>query len=222
MLTLNAGSNTVNFRGREVGSKVDRILITDDPGLVPTDGNVSTFADVLPSNPFYDFIETISRDGVSSGCGDGKYCPSAGVTRAQMAVFLIKSKYGSSYAPPPATGRVFIDVPANAFAASWIEKLAADGITAGCGGGKYCPDAVVTRAQMAVFLLRAEHGFDYIPPPPTGVFGDLDLSDPFTPWIEELAAEGITAGCGNGDYCPNSPNTREQMAVFLVRTFSLQ
>jgi hypothetical protein len=40
-------------------------------------------------------------------------------------------------------------------------------------------------------------------------------------WIEQLAAEGITAGCGNGNYCPEAPVTRDQMAVFLVRTFGL-
>jgi len=33
--------------------------------------------------------------------------------------------------------------------------LAASGVTAGCGGGNFCPDAPVTRAQMATFLSRA-------------------------------------------------------------------
>jgi hypothetical protein len=222
IVTLSAGTNSLTFRGREANSKVDRILITDDPTFVPTDGNASTFADVPPSNPYYDYIETLARNQITTGCGGGDYCPSAGVTRAQMAVFLLKSKYGSGYTPPPATGLVFADVPANAFAAAWIEDLAAKGITVGCGGGNYCPDSIVTRAQMAVFLLRAEHGASYVPPPATGIFGDLLITDPFTPWIEELAAEGVTAGCGGGNYCPNSPNTREQMAVFLVRTFSLR
>jgi hypothetical protein len=138
-----------------------------------------------------------------------------------MAVFLLKGKHGSTYAPPPATGGVFVDVPKTAFAAGWIEELAAEGITAGCGGGRFCPDAVVTRAQMAVFLLRAKHGGNYLPPPPTGIFDDLLLTDPFTPWIEQLSVEGITAGCGDGDFCPNSPSARGQMAVFLVRTFGL-
>jgi len=40
-------------------------------------------------------------------------------------------------------------------------------------------------------------------------------------WIEQLAAENITAGCGNGNYCPDATVTRDQMAVFLVRTFGL-
>ena len=221
MITLSKGTNSFTFRAREAGSKVDRILITDDPAFVPTDGNVSTFGDVPPSNAFYDFIETLAGDQITSGCGSGKYCPSAGVTRAQMAVFLLKSKYGSAHVPPPATGSVFTDVAANSFAAGWIEELSAEGITVGCGGGRYCPDAIATRAQMAVFLLRAKHGSTYIPPPATGVFGDLGLNDPFRPWVEELAAEGVTAGCGGGNYCPNSPNLREQMAVFLVRMFSL-
>ena len=74
---------------------------------------------------------------------------------------------------------------------------------------------------MAVFLLRAQHGSNYVPPPPTGIFDDLLINDPFTPWIEQLFLEGITAGCGVGKFCPNDPSTRAQMAVFLVRTFSL-
>ena len=70
-----------------------------------------------------------------------------------MAVFLLRAKYGAGYAPPAATG-VFADVPLGAFAVDWIEQLAIEGITSGCGGGNYCPGDSVTRAQMAVFLVR--------------------------------------------------------------------
>ena len=41
-------------------------------------------------------------------------------------------------------------------------------------------------------------------------------------WIEQLGAENITGGCGGGNYCPLSNNTRGQMAVFITKTFSLQ
>jgi hypothetical protein len=95
------------------------------------------------------------------------------------------------------------------------------GITSGCGKFNYCPNADVTRAQMAVFLLRAKHGAGYSPPPATGVFDDVDLSHWAVHWIEQLAAEGITSGCGNGNYCPDAVVTRDQMAVFLVRIFGL-
>ena len=222
IFTFSAGANTIRFRGRDTGSKVDRILVTDDPNFVPTAGNVITFPDTLPSNPFFDFVETVGRNQVTTGCGGGNYCPSSGVTRAQMAVFLLKSKYGASYTPPPPTGTMFHDVHTSTFAAGWIEKLAADGITSGCGNGNYCPNAIVTRAQMAVFLMRAKHASGYVPPPPVGLFSDLALTSPFTPWVEELANEGVTAGCGNGKYCPNTADTRGQMAAFLVKTFGLQ
>ena len=71
-----------------------------------------------------------------------------------MAIFLLRAKYGSDYTPPPPTGVLFDDIPANAFAAAWIEQLAAEGITSGCGGGNYCPNNTVTRAQMAVFIQK--------------------------------------------------------------------
>ena len=112
-------------------------------------------------------------------------------------------------------------MPAGSFAAAWIEKLAADGVTAGCGGGLFCPGSPITREQMAVFLLRTEEGAGYTPPPATGVFDDVPVSSPYARWIEELADRGITAGCGGGNYCPTASTTRGQMAVFLVQTFTL-
>jgi hypothetical protein len=44
---------------------------------------------------------------------------------------------------------------------------------------------------------------------------------PFADWVEELALEQITAGCGNGDDCPLAEVTRAQMAALVVKTFHL-
>jgi uncharacterized repeat protein (TIGR03803 family) len=178
------------------------------------------FVDVPEDDPFHDYVETIFRDGITGGCGPGSYCPQDAVTRAQMAVFLLKSEHGSSFAPPACAG-VFGDVPCPSLFADWIEQLASEGITAGCGVGNYCPDAAVTRAQMSVFLLKAKHGSGYAPPACGGVFGDVACPSLFADWIEQLAAEHITGGCGGGNYCPDGPNTRAQMAVFLVKTFGM-
>jgi len=105
--------------------------------------------------------------------------------------------------------------------ADWIEQLAVEGITGGCGGGNFCPDAPVTRQQMAVFLLKSKHGASFLPASCLGVFGDVACPSLFADWIEQLAAEGITGGCGSGNYCPGGPSTRGQMAVFLTKTFQL-
>jgi hypothetical protein len=76
---------------------------------------------------------------------------------------------------------------------------------------------------MAVFLLRAKHGTSYSPPGVGGStgFGDVAPNHWAAPWIKQLVAEGITAGCATNKYCPESPVTRAQMAVFLLRTFDL-
>ncbi len=121
----------------------------------------------------------------------------------------------------------FFDVPQSNAYHDAIHTIAVDGITAGCSAGMYCPDASVLRSEMAVFLLKSEHGgFFYLPPPCTGIFADVECSP--TPasavnWIEQLYRENITGGCSLNplSYCPAGPSTREQTAAFLVKTFGL-
>ena len=196
----------------------------DGVDLYSTQNGPSTiFADVPATYWAWNYIERLYNAGITGGCGSSPltYCPEDTVTRAQMAVFLLRGEHGSTYTPPNASGTVFSDVPSTYWAANWIEQLASEGITSGCGTGVYCPETSVTRAQMAVFLLRAKHGSAYIPPAATGVFTDVPADYWAAAWIEQLAAEGITSGCGNGAYCPDQSVTRAQMAVFLVKTFNL-
>ncbi|HEX5838000.1 MAG TPA: matrixin family metalloprotease [Anaerolineales bacterium] len=196
----------------------------------PTGGNLqfhgTSFGDVAGNHWAWRWIEGLSSAGVTSGCtaNPPNYCPDTLITRDQMAVFLLKAKYGSSYSPPLPSG-VFQDVPTNHWAAAWIERLAAEGITAGCSVSppQYCPSIPVTRDQMAVFLLKAKYGSSYSPPLPSGVFQDVPTNHWAAAWIERLAAEGITAGCNASppQYCPATPVTRDQMAVFIARTYNI-
>jgi hypothetical protein len=181
--------------------------------------------DTPQADPFHGYVESLFRALVTAGCGNGNYCGAAPVSRAQMAVFLLKAKLGNAYVPPPATGTRFVDVPIGSFAADWIEDLAGRGITAGCGDGtRYCPDDPVSRAEMAVFLLKTLLGLAYAPPPATGkIFDDVAADSFAADWIEDLFARGITGGCSEAPplFCPDAPNTRGQMAVFLTLTFRL-
>jgi hypothetical protein len=74
-----------------------------------------------------------------------------------------------------------------------------------------------------VFLLRAKHGASYNPPAVGDTTGFVDVPTNYwaAPWIKQLVNEGITVGCGNGNYCPGTSVSRAEMAVFLVRTFNL-
>jgi hypothetical protein len=76
---------------------------------------------------------------------------------------------------------------------------------------------------MAVFLLKSKHGANYAPPAVGSGTGFTDVLPDYwaAAFVKQLVVEGITAGCGNGNYCPEDPVNRAQMAVFLVRTFSL-
>jgi hypothetical protein len=181
-----------------------------------------SFGDVPPSHPFYRFVETLLHVGVTAGCTGTTYCPDGVTTREQMAVFLLRAREGGAFTPPPCTTAPFPDVPCSSPFAPWVQELVARGITAGCGGGLYCPTAPVTREQMAVFLLKTHDGASFTPPPcTTATFSDVPCASPFAAWVQELVARGITAGCGGGLYCPTDPVTRGQMAVFLTKTFGL-
>jgi hypothetical protein len=188
-------------------------------------GWVADFLDVPGNHQFHENVTRLVSNGLTVGCGGGLYCVSNPTTRGQMAVFLLRALLGFCFTPPPATGTVFADVPVSNIYAAWIEELERQGLTAGCGGGNYCPAASVTRAQMAVFLLNTAYGPGYVPPPATGtLFDDVPLGSFADEWIEDLVARGVTAGCSAAPplYCPANPITRGQMATFVTITFNLQ
>ena len=203
----------------------------------------ATFEDVWPASafsgksttPYYQpWVERLVSAGITAGCSSQVidfngvsdftfryYCPEDSVTRAQMAVFLERGIHGLSFTPP-SVAPTFNDT-AGHWAQNWIEALRNDGITAGCATGLYCPENPVTRAQMAVFLLKSKNGSSYAPPASGSDTGFSDVLTTYwaAAWIKQLALDGITGGCGAGIYCPENPVTRGQMAIFLVKTFNL-
>ena len=74
--------------------------------------------------------------------------------------------------------------------------------------------------QLASVILSYQ--LDVSPAPGTPTFGDVPPSDPAFQYIEALVASGITAGCAGGNYCPDAPLTRRQMAVFIAKALGLQ
>ena len=184
------------------------------------------FVDVPDDHPFSPWINALAASGITQGCGTNppRFCPDLSVTRGEMAVFILRGIHGAAFVPPPAVG-IFADVLLDNPFAAFIEELFNEGITSGCNTSplRYCPFQNVTRAETAVFLLRAIHGAGFVPPAPTGIFADVPLAHPLVAWIEQLFIEGITSGCGTSParYCPDNDITRAEMAVFLVRAFGL-
>jgi hypothetical protein len=191
-----------------------------------------TFTDVPPYHWAWNNIERLYNSGVTGGCATNplKYCPTGYVTRAQMAVFLLRGIYGSSYSPPNPTG-IFSDVPTSHWAARWIEQLYREGITGGCALSplRYCPEDSTTHAQMAVFLLRSKYGRYYSPPSASGsLYSDVPSNHWAASWIEKATQDSIfdtlelnNDGCSFGYFCPETPVTRALMSGLLIRTFNL-
>jgi streptogramin lyase len=126
-----------------------------DPYFPPAVAPPTVFSDVSSSTYLWPWIDQFGREGISTGCGGGNYCPKDPVTRDGMAVFLLRGKNGSSFQPPAATGTVFGDVTTLTYLAKWMEALKAAGITQGCGAGNYCPTGTVKRGEMAAFIRKA-------------------------------------------------------------------
>ncbi|MFA6016814.1 MAG: S-layer homology domain-containing protein [Patescibacteria group bacterium] len=201
-------------------------LLTQAATSTPPPAAGQIFSDVPPSHYAFTYIETLYRANISTGCGVSplRFCPEENITRAQIAVFLLKAKHGSTYTPPPVGSTTsFGDVPITHWAAAWIKEFVIEGNSAGCSAGNFCPDDPVTRAQAAVFLLRSKNGSDYSPPAvgSSSGFTDVPITHFAAAFIKEIATEGITAGCGAGIFCPDSPITRAQAAVFIVRMFNI-
>jgi spore germination protein YaaH len=168
----------------------------------------SWFYDILHSQFLNDII-WLADAGIAAGCGNELFCPTAAVTRGQMAAFLVRA-----LGLPP-TGTDFFTDDGGSIFQSDINRLAAAGIASGCGSGRFCPNGAVTRGEMAAFLVRALG----LPGTGTDFFSD-DAASIFQSDINRLAASGITGGCGGGRFCPTASVTRGEMAAFLHRALT--
>jgi len=183
--------------------------LTNSPGL-----DIDPDWQPIPAFPLVDArfsafnsdIQWVFNEGITTGCSAERYCPDASVTRGQMASFLARAL------DLPNTATDFFTDDETSIHEVDINRLAAAGITTGCAPGLYCPTGLVTREQMASFLVRALS----LPSTGTDYFTD-DEASIHEPNINALAAAAITTGCTATTYCPLANVTRGQMAAFLHR-----
>ena len=137
----------------------DVLFCPEDP---VTRGQMATFlvrALTLPpatSSQFIDItgsiheadVNALVAQGITFGCAANRFCPDDPVTRGQMASFLVRALL------LPIGPDLFTDDQGSPHEMD-INALASSGITQGCGPSLFCPQAPVTRGQMAAFLHRA-------------------------------------------------------------------
>ncbi len=161
-------------------------------------------------------IDSIAAAGITLGCNppaNTNFCPAQDVTRGEMAAFLRRAK-----GLPFVTTDYFWDDNGSTFEDD-INAIAADGITQGCGGGRYCGSVPMRRSEMAAMLANALR----LPQSSTDHFVD-DNGNPLEEAINSIADAGVTLGCNppdNDRFCPDLTVSRAQMASFLTRAFDL-
>jgi hypothetical protein len=225
-LTAGPPGTIVEFTGSDNGSEVTTTrngnwfrakfsVRSPYVAAVIAPGTIPPFVDI-GGLIHYDSIAFIWQRGITKGCNppaNDLFCPDGDVTRGQMAAFLNRA-----LGLPAASKDHFTD-DGNSIFEGDINRLAEAGITKGCNppaNDRFCPEAKVTRGQMAAFLVRA---FGYT----DAGGGDLFIDDDgfvFEADIDRLGTAGITKGCNpptNNRFCPGDGLSRDQMAAFLHR-----
>ena len=167
-------------------------------------------------------IERIAEWGIDAGCGDGRFCPARGITRAQMAAWL----YGAAarlYGVPESVEEIqFLDVADDVWYRPYVQWAVANGVM-GVAEGSFDPDGAVTRADAAEMLVAA---FDHLNA--ASLLRDLFQDAAGMPEDVVLAMEGlyhagVTKGCAVAPlrYCPAEKATRAATASLLARAVLL-
>jgi hypothetical protein len=174
----------------------------------------SIFGDVSTGGWYENYAYALYNNGITVGCGQNplRYCPADEVTRGQMAAFIIRSLFGETFTNT--TAPYYTDVPSDHVFFKYVQKLKDLGITTTTG--TYSVDGIVTREQMAAFIIRAKYGetFTYTTTP---YYTDVPSTDIFFKYVQRLKDDATTTTTGT--YMATNNVTRDQMAAFLGRAF---
>jgi hypothetical protein len=183
----------------------------------------NAFSDVPSTHWAASYVTALYDNAITTGYGGtSEFKPDYDVTRDQMAAFIIRAKEGEPEATYCDSGCYFSDVDTSGWACKYIQRLYDLSITTGYGGtNQYRPELIVTRDQMAAFIIRAlepEPASDYCDS--GSPFADVSISSWSCRYIKRLYERGITTGYGGtNQYRPEQTVTRAQMAAFIGRAF---
>jgi hypothetical protein len=199
----------VDFTGRPDNGQVQSFTVP-----VAIDLPVAhRFDDVWPDSPFFDEVEWMAAEGISTGWPDGTFRPLDDVTRQAFAAFLHRAA-GSPPGPFPDPGFTDIDPHTEPFYDE-IAWMASVGLAEGFPDGSFGPLEPLSRQAMAAFLHRAA-GAPVGPFPDPG-FADVDPTHDFYDEIAWMATTGITTGFHDQTFRSNITVSRQATAAFLAR-----
>ena len=175
----------------------------------PTQPRARMFSDVPEDAWYAEYVNALAKRTIISGDENGRFNPSAGITRAELVKLLVVATgcYDASLVSD------FEDVGADKWYTSYIASAKANAIISGYNN-RAMPEETVTRQDAAVMIAAMTDGggeYDL-------EFSDAaDISEYAYPSVMKAVAAGIMQGMGDGSYAPREGLTRAQAAVVICR-----
>jgi len=185
------------------------VLMTNAEAVTVANAKKADFLDVPKSHTYYDIIMKMRDSGYITGYPDGYFRPNQTITRQHAAAMVTRAVT----LPKTVAFSQFNDVPKTHMYANEINALQQAGIFKADNKGKFYPEKLITRAEMAKILAIAfglEAKVDYS-------FKDVKDDNEFAPYIKALYSKGVITGYRDGTFKPTEALSRQHYAVMLYR-----
>lgn len=191
--------------------------IEDEPAMSapPETEQRASFSDVPQSEWYAGAVDYVYRNGMMAGTSASSFSPGVATNRAMIVSILYRLE-GS----PAADGGTFPDVAAGQYYTGAVAWAAANGIVSGGTDGRFRPNDVITREQLAAILYRYAQfkGYTLVPPASLSAFPDADMVSSYA--VDAMGwavAQGLITGTNRGTLDPTGGATRAQAASILMR-----
>jgi uncharacterized repeat protein (TIGR02543 family) len=211
------------YSERSLTNKVSGVYLTKDMTVYAgwrVDENpgtdVNPFTDISEKDWFYGDVMFVYENGLMLGTSKTLFSPHGTVMRGMMATILWRME-GS---PVPKGKNSFTDVEAGKWYADAITWTAENGIFAGYGKDKFCPDDPITREQLAAIFYRyADYkGYDLTVKGDLDKFKDADkITDYAKTAMQWAVGSGLVKGKSGNLLDPQGTATRAEIAAMLHR-----
>ncbi|MHB8170308.1 MAG: S-layer homology domain-containing protein [Thermincolia bacterium] len=182
--------------------------ITQPGKLVVLEEKLPSFADIKTTSWSAPYIYGLAQKNVINGMSDGKFDPTANLTRGQLSKIITIS----SGIPGNNTSAGFNDVTSQAWSTPFINTAKSAGVINGYADGSFKPDKAVTRVELLKMVVTA-----------TGLkveYEQGDFKDAKGHWAEKYIATatkaGIVGGYSDGSFKPDAPVTRAEAAKIIA------
>lgn len=213
--TGGSGGGTGSSSGGSGGSGLPAGVVRPTSSPRPTeDTPAGTFNDVQEDFWAYEFIESLTADGVVSGDEQKNFRPGDNVSRQEFVkMLLLALDVDLSGAADPG----FYDVTDSDWSYSYIAKAVELGIVTGVSEAEFDKNSPITREDMAVMCTRALKSIgDYTEPGEGAVFGDIqDVSDYAASAVAAMSERGVINGYDDNTFRPKNNATRAEAAKII-------